>query len=91
MSERNITQYRNIIKRTNKLQSWLFETMNKIDKPLMRLIKKIKKKGTNNQHYEWKSGYYYRHCKYWQYNRIYKKPICLKIKAKCKNNNNNKK
>ena len=50
MSERNITQNRNIIKRTNKPQ--LFETMNKIGKPLMRLIKKIKKKGTNNQHYE---------------------------------------
>lgn len=52
MSERNITQNRNIIKRTNKPQSWLFETMNKIDKPLIRLIKKIKKKCTNNQHYE---------------------------------------
>ena len=56
--------------------------MNKIDKPLMRLIKKIKTKCTNNQHYEWKSGHYYRHSKYWKYTKNIT-PTCLKIKAKC--------
>ena len=56
--------------------------MNKIDKPLMRLIKKIKTKCTNNQHYEWKSGHYYRHSKYWKYTKNLT-PTCLKIKAKC--------
>ena len=32
------------IARINKTKSWLFEKINKIDKPLARLIKKIRKR-----------------------------------------------
>lgn len=52
MEQKNIMQNRNIIKRTDKTKSWFFENMNKIDRPLIRLVKKMKKKCINNRHEE---------------------------------------
>lgn len=52
MAQKNIIQNRNIIKRKNKPKRSLFETKKKMDQPLVRLTKKIKKKCTNNQHHE---------------------------------------
>ena len=37
------------IKKINKTKSWLFEKINKIDKPLDRLIKKITEKNQINK------------------------------------------
>ena len=34
----------------NKLRSWFFEKMNKIDRPLARLIKKKKKREESNRY-----------------------------------------
>ena len=38
-----------IIAKINKAKSWFFEKINKIDKPLARLIKKKKEKESNQQ------------------------------------------
>ena len=37
------------IMKTNKTKSWFFEKINKIDKPLAKLIKKKKKEESNQQ------------------------------------------
>ena len=37
------------IAKTNKAKSWFFEKINKIDKPLARLIKKKREKNLNQQ------------------------------------------
>ena len=37
------------IVKINKAKSWFFEKINKIDKPLTRLIKKKKREGSNQQ------------------------------------------
>lgn len=39
-------------KRRNQTKGWFFENKNKIEKPLLRLIKKIKKTCTDNEHQE---------------------------------------
>ena len=36
--------------KVNKTKRWFFEKVNKIDKPLARLIKKTKQKKTNQEH-----------------------------------------
>ena len=38
------------IVKNNKTKSWFFEKVNKIDKPLARLIKKTKQKKINQEH-----------------------------------------
>ena len=38
-----------MIAKINKTKSWFFEKINKIDKPLARLIKKKKKGNDSNQ------------------------------------------
>ena len=39
-----------IIVKINKTESWFFEKINKIDKPLARLIKKKKREESNQRH-----------------------------------------
>ena len=41
-----------IIVKINKTKSWFFEKINKIDKPLARLIKEKKKREDSNQQNE---------------------------------------
>ena len=43
-AEINEKETKEIIAKSNKTKSWFFEKINKIDKPLARLIKKKKKK-----------------------------------------------
>ena len=43
-SEINEKEIKEIISQINKSKSWLFEKINKIDKPLARLIKKKREK-----------------------------------------------
>ena len=43
--EINEKETKETIAKINKIKSWFFEKINKIDKPLARLIKKKKKKG----------------------------------------------
>ena len=47
-SQKNEKEMKELIAKINKTKSWLFEKINKIDKPLGRLIKK-KKGGDSNQ------------------------------------------
>ena len=42
------------IVKINKTKSWFFEKINKIDKPLSRLIKKKKREESNQQNQKWK-------------------------------------
>ena len=44
-AEINEKETKETIAKTNKTKSWFFEKINKIDKPLARLIKKKKKNG----------------------------------------------
>ena len=46
-SEINKKQMKKIIGKINKIKSWFFEKINKIDKPLARLIKKKKGEDSN--------------------------------------------
>ena len=46
----------------NNTKSWLFDKINKIDKPLARLIKK-KREESNQQNYELKRRGYNRQCR----------------------------
>ena len=51
------------IVKINKTKSLFFEKMNKIDKPLARLIKKKKEREeSNQQNYKWKRRGYNRQC-----------------------------
>ena len=43
-SEINEKEMKEMIAKTNKTKSWFFENINKIDKPLARLIKKKREK-----------------------------------------------
>ena len=45
----NAKQTKEIIAKINKAKSWFFERVNKIDKPLARLIKKQRKKNQINE------------------------------------------
>ena len=47
----------------NKTISWFFEKINKIDRPLARLIKKKKREESNQQNQEWKRRGYNRQCR----------------------------
>ena len=47
----------------NKTKSWFFETINKIEKPLARLIKKKKREESNQQNQKCKSRGYNRQCR----------------------------
>ena len=44
------------VSKTNKTKSWFFEKVNKIDKPLARLIKKKKGEDSNQQNQKGKRG-----------------------------------
>ena len=46
-AEINKKEMKETIIKINKTKSWFFETINKIDKPLARLIKKKKKRAKN--------------------------------------------
>ena len=48
-SEINETEMKETIAKTNKTKSWFFEKINKIDKPLAKLIKKKRKKTQINR------------------------------------------
>ena len=48
-AEINAKETKETIAKTNKAKSWLFEKINKIDKPLARLIKKQRKKNQINK------------------------------------------
>ena len=48
-SEINEKEMKETIAKTNKTKSWFFEKINKIDKPLARLIKKIREKTQINR------------------------------------------
>ena len=43
-SEKNEKEMKDTIAKINKTKSWFFDKINKIDKPLARLIKKNRKK-----------------------------------------------
>ena len=45
----NAKETKETIAKINKAKSWLFEKINKIDKPLARLIKKKKREESNQQ------------------------------------------
>ena len=47
-AERNEKETKEIIAKINKVKSWFFEKINKIDKPLARLIKKQREKNQIN-------------------------------------------
>ena len=48
-SEINEKEMKETVSKTNKTKSWFFEKVNKIDKPLARLIKKKKGEDSNQQ------------------------------------------
>ena len=48
-AEINEKEMKETIVKVNKTKSWLFEKINKIDKPLARLIKKRKREESNQQ------------------------------------------
>ena len=48
-AEINAKETKEIVAKTNKAKSWFFEKINKIDKPLARLIKKQQKKNQMNK------------------------------------------
>ena len=48
-AEINAKETKEIIAKINKTKSWFFETINKIDKPLARLIKKQREKNQINK------------------------------------------
>ena len=48
-AEINAEETKETIAKTNKAKSWFFERINKIDKPLARLIKKREKREKSNQ------------------------------------------
>ena len=48
-AEINTKQTKETIAQTNKAKSWFFEKINKIDKPLARLIKKQREKNQINK------------------------------------------
>ena len=45
----NEIETRKTVEKTNETKSWFFEKINKIDKPLTRLIKKKREKALNNK------------------------------------------
>ena len=47
--EKNSMKVKETIVKINKTKSWFFEKVNKIDKSLARLIKKKKRKESNQQ------------------------------------------
>ena len=47
-AEINEKETKKTIAKINKTKSWFFEKMNKIDKPLVRLIKKKREKNQQN-------------------------------------------
>ena len=49
LAERNEKEMKETIVKTNEAKSWFFEKINKIDKPLARLIKKKKRQESNQQ------------------------------------------
>ena len=55
-SEINEKEMKEMIAKINKTKSWFFEKINKIDKPLVRLIKKKREKTQINRirHEKWK-------------------------------------
>ena len=48
-AEINVKEPKETIAKINKTKSWFFEKINKIDKPLPRLIKKQREKKSNQQ------------------------------------------
>ena len=48
-AEINTKETKETISKTNKAKSWFFERINKIDKPLARLIKKQREKNQINK------------------------------------------
>ena len=48
-AEINTKETKETISKMNKAKSWFFEKLNKIDKPLARLIKKQREKKSNQQ------------------------------------------
>ena len=48
-AEKNAKETKETIAKINKTKSWFFDKINKIDKPLARLIKKIKEKNQINK------------------------------------------
>ena len=48
-AEINVTETKEAIAKINKAKSWFFEKINKIDKPLARLIKKKREKNQINK------------------------------------------
>ena len=48
-AEINAKETKELIAKINKAKSWFFERINKIDKPLARLIKKREKREKSNQ------------------------------------------
>ena len=48
-AEINVKETKETIRKINKAKSWFFEKINKIDKPLARLIKKQRKKNPINK------------------------------------------
>ena len=55
-AEINEKEMKETIVKINKTKSWFFEKINKIDKPLARLIKKKREKNQINK-IRWKRGY----------------------------------
>ena len=48
-AEINVKETKETIVKINKTKSWFFEKINKVDKPLARLIKKKREKNLNQQ------------------------------------------
>ena len=51
-AEINAKETKETIAKISKAKSWFFEKINKIDKPLSRLIKKKKRKESNQQNWK---------------------------------------
>ena len=63
-AEINEKEVKETIVKINKTKSWLFEKINKIDKPLARLIKKKKREESNQPNQKGKRRDYNRQCRY---------------------------
>lgn len=53
-----------IIKKINKIETWFFEKILKIDKSPANLIRKKMRKDTNYQHQEWGRWQHYKFYRY---------------------------
>ena len=79
-AELNDIETKSTIVRINESRSWFFEKINKIDKPLSRLIKKKKREDPNKHHQKWKRrdyNWYHRYTR--DFKKLLRRTICQEI------------